>query len=155
MTRRVFTAVLILAGGFAGAAEARAQEAGHCAALQAAVERAASAPDLVIRASASATEVRFRGVPEIEVRLTGCSAPDSVRIVERRNVPHPVEPGVTYRDVFVEVQILGHLDLHCLLPGLSQTAEPSVGDEARQADRTGDERHMPCNPAAPGSMRTR
>ncbi len=40
------------------------------------------------------------------------------RVVERRNLPRPVQPGVTYRDVFVAVEILGHLNARCLLAGL-------------------------------------
>lgn len=76
--------------------------------------RAASgAPAIVLRASASAREVRFASQPRIQVRLCG-GVLDSVRVLERRNLPGPVQPGVTYRDVFVAVEILGHLNAECL-----------------------------------------
>jgi hypothetical protein len=35
-------------------------------------------------------------------------------VIERRNLPDPVQPGVTYRDVFIAVEILGHLNAECL-----------------------------------------
>lgn len=72
-------------------------------------------PDLIIRASASADRVRFESDPEIDIRLTGCGVLDSVRVTERRNLPDRVEPGVTYEDVSVAVEILGHLDIVCVL----------------------------------------
>jgi hypothetical protein len=73
----------------------------------------AAAPAIVLRASASAREVRFAAQPRIQVRLCG-GVLDSVRVLERRNLPDPVQTGVTYRDVFVAVEILGHLNAQCL-----------------------------------------
>jgi hypothetical protein len=57
--------------------------------------------------------VRFASQPQISVRLCGALT-DSVRIIERRNLPDPVQPGVTYRDVYIAVEILGHLNAECL-----------------------------------------
>ncbi len=71
------------------------------------------APAIVLRAAASAREVRFASQPRIQVRLCG-GLLDSVRVVERRNLPDPVQPGVTYRDVYIAVEILGHLNAECL-----------------------------------------
>lgn len=70
-------------------------------------------PAIVLFAAATAREVRFTGQPRISVRLCGALM-DSVRVVERRNLPDPVQPGVTYRDVYVAVEILGHLRAECL-----------------------------------------
>ncbi|HEX6369020.1 MAG TPA: hypothetical protein VF006_08805 [Longimicrobium sp.] len=72
------------------------------------------APDLLIRASASARELRFQTQPEAEVRLTGCAALDTVIVTERTNLPHPVQPGVTYRDVRVGIEIRGWLNVECV-----------------------------------------
>jgi hypothetical protein len=70
-------------------------------------------PAIILRASASAREVRFATQPRISVRLCG-GVMDSVRVLERRNLPDPVRPGVTYRDVYIAVEILGHLNAECL-----------------------------------------
>ncbi|MGH7637540.1 MAG: hypothetical protein ACREOK_07800 [Gemmatimonadaceae bacterium] len=35
-------------------------------------------------------------------------------MLERRNLPDPVQPGVTYRDVFIAVEVLGHVNAECL-----------------------------------------
>jgi hypothetical protein len=74
---------------------------------------ASEAPTIVLRASVSAREVRFASQPRIEVRLCG-GVLDSVRVLERTNLPDPVQPGVTYRNVYVAVEILGHLNAECL-----------------------------------------
>ena len=71
-------------------------------------------PDLLIVASVSAREVRFETQPQAEVRLTGCAALDTVIVTERTNLPDPVQPGVTYRDVRVGIEIRGWLDVQCV-----------------------------------------
>ena len=70
-------------------------------------------PTIIIYAEASAREVRFATQPSIMVRLCGAIT-DSVRVVERRNLPDPVQPGTTYRDVFIAVEIIGRLNAECL-----------------------------------------
>jgi hypothetical protein len=105
--------------------------------------RAAGGADVVLMASVSAREVRFQSQPRISVRL--CGGLDSVRVVERRNLPERIVPGVTYRDVYVAVEILGHVYADCLraeLAGEGRTspcAAASVrtmrGDTARAAPR--------------------
>jgi hypothetical protein len=109
------------------AARADAQQVALCD-TTAAADSVALAPDLIIRASASADAVRFDSQPRVDVRLTGCAAADSIRVLERRNLPDPVQPGVTYNDVFVAVEILGHLDVECLLEdlGLELSADSSA-----------------------------
>lgn len=72
-----------------------------------------TAPDIILRASVSAREVRFASQPHITVRLCGGTL-DSIRVVERRNLPTPVVAGTTYRDVYVAVEILGHLTASCI-----------------------------------------
>jgi hypothetical protein len=68
--------------------------------------------DIILLASVSARELRFYSQPRISVRL--CGGLDSVRVVERRNLPERVVPGVTYRDVHVAVEIVGHILAECL-----------------------------------------
>jgi hypothetical protein len=71
-------------------------------------------PDLLIVASVSAREVRFESEPRAEVRLNGCAALDTVIVTERTNLPDPVQPGVTYRDVRVGIEIRGWLNVECV-----------------------------------------
>ena len=97
-----------------------ADSAARRAAPQADTARGAStnttigkAPDIILRASVSAREVRFTTQPHISIRLCGGSL-DSVRVLERRNLPTPVVAGTTYRDVYVAIEILGHLTGSCI-----------------------------------------
>jgi hypothetical protein len=69
---------------------------------------------LRILASVTADEVRFIGSPRVCVRLTGDVQLDSVRLLGRRNLASPVVSGTTYRNVYVAVEILGHLNAECI-----------------------------------------
>jgi len=75
-------------------------------------------PDIILRASVSAREVTFRTQPHVSIRLCGGTL-DSIRVVERRNLPTPVVAGTTYRDVYVAIEILGHLAGSCIANGLT------------------------------------
>lgn len=77
-----------------------------------------TAPDIVVRASVTAREVTFRTQPHVAIRLCGGTL-DSIRVVERRNLPTPVVAGTTYRDVYVAIEILGHLTGSCIANGLT------------------------------------
>ena len=105
----LLAAALCTAPGRAGAQTA------PCPPAAAVPARPAAAPDVVVSASVQAAELRFETPPRAGARLSGCAAGDTVRVVERRNLPRPVQPGATYRDVYVSVEILGHLDAECLL----------------------------------------
>jgi hypothetical protein len=70
-------------------------------------------PDIRLFASVSASEVRFAAQPRIRVRLCNGGL-DSAHVLERRNLPSPVQVGTTYRNVYVAVEILGHLNALCL-----------------------------------------
>ena len=77
-----------------------------------------AAPDIILRASVSARQLTFRTQPQLSIRLCGGTL-DSIRVVERRNLPTPVVAGTTYRDVYVEIEILGHLTGSCIANGLT------------------------------------
>ena len=53
--------------------------------------------DIEIGATVKAKKLRFKQVPETDVKFSDGSRPRS----ERKNLPDKVEPGVTYRDVRV------------------------------------------------------
>jgi hypothetical protein len=78
---------------------------------------------VIIRASANIRELRFESRPRAEVRTEGCAGLDSVIVTERVNLPDPVQPGVTYRDVRVGIEIRASLNVACLLPALA--ADPA------------------------------
>lgn len=111
---RLFAAMLVLA-----AAPAAAQDG--CAPT-AATGAADTLPDVLIRATATAREVRFATRPRTSVRALGCG--QGVTVTERVNLPDPVEPGVTYRDVRVGVDIRADVRVTCLLPALA--AHPAL-----------------------------
>ena len=83
----------------------------HGAGAQA--DTTARGPAIVLRADVSAREVRFAKAPGIRVTLVGGTL-DSVRVVERRNLPERVQPGVTYRDVYIAVEVIGRVHAKCL-----------------------------------------
>jgi hypothetical protein len=89
--------------------------------------------DVAIFASATVREIRFAQQPEIRVRL--CGGLDSVRVLERRNLPERVVAGQAYRDVYIAVEILGRLDAACLASKLgvapaAGAAVPAAPDSA-------------------------
>lgn len=107
----------LTARGQVGAgAELAAWDSASCPALANARSATASdtarRPTIILCAGVGAREVRFATQPDIDVRLSGALG-DSVRVLERRNLPKPVVAGTTYRDVFVAVEIVGHLTDNC------------------------------------------
>jgi hypothetical protein len=118
--------IMVLAAGCLLTSPAAGQDGPLCPPASSTADSTARKPDLVIRASASAESVRFSSEPRIDVRLTGCSVLDTVKVTERRNLPRPVQPDVTYRNVFVAVEILGHLDARCLLSNVSAAGLDSL-----------------------------
>lgn len=115
---------IVLAAGMLACASVDARAQDGCPALptSAGADRA-RAPDVLIRARATAREVRFQSQPRTSVRTGGCAL-DGVVETERVNLPDPVEPGVTYRDVRVGVEIRADLRVACLLPALA--ADPAL-----------------------------
>lgn len=65
--------------------------------------------DVEIVASATADEVRFEAQPEVRVTYPGTGDRESRQRTERRNIETPVEPGRTYRHVFVATRISSRL----------------------------------------------
>jgi hypothetical protein len=59
--------------------------------------RRADRPDIELGAAVKARKLRFRRVPDTDVRSAGDWESES----ERKNLPEEVEPEVTYRDVEV------------------------------------------------------
>jgi hypothetical protein len=80
------------------------------------------APDIILTAAVHANEVRFASQPRVRVRF--CWGGDTLRVVQRQNLPSPVVAGTTYRNVFVAVELLGRLNAECLVDRISTTRNP-------------------------------
>jgi hypothetical protein len=89
--------------------------------------RAGTPPTIVLLAAVHADEVRFDRQPRICVTMRGDVQLDSVRVTGRRNITSPVVRGTTYRDVYVSVEILGHLNAECISARITGTARTTPG----------------------------
>lgn len=150
--RRLRVGWMMLGGALASAAVPAAAQQG-CALLPAGPDSAlvsgpaadsTRAPDVILRATASARELRFASEPRTSVRTAGCLPLDTVIVTERVNLPDPVQPGVTYRDVRVGIEVRAHLNVQCLpalaadpalaavcaAPGTNTSADPAAAPRA-------------------------
>lgn len=66
-------------------------------------------PDIELTARVEADELRFREVPETDVRLSGEPDHEGESRTERTNLPDEVEPGVTYRKVRVDYRLANEI----------------------------------------------
>jgi hypothetical protein len=80
------------------------------------------AADVLLLVGVHADEVRFASQPHVRVRL--CWGGDTVRVVQRENLPSPVVPGTTYRNVFIAVELLGRINAECLASMIGVGASP-------------------------------
>ncbi|MFL5480337.1 MAG: hypothetical protein ACJ79X_15080 [Gemmatimonadaceae bacterium] len=83
--------------------------------------------DIMLLVGVHADEVRFASQPHLRVRL--CWGGDTVRVVQRDNLPSPVVAGTTYRNVYIAVELIGRVNAECLANQLG--VGPSQGG-ARQ-----------------------
>jgi hypothetical protein len=72
-------------------------------------------PDVLIRAAVRARELRFAARPVTHVRATGVPEGHAVRTLARENLPAPIVPGETYRNVHVAVEIRACLEVRDLM----------------------------------------
>ena len=63
------------------------------------------AADLSITANVTARELRFDVVPDPKVEFTGKPERRTSWEAERQNLPRPAQPGVTYRDIGIQLKI--------------------------------------------------
>ena len=69
-------------------------------------------PTIHLLVGLHADEVRFAKQPNVRVRL--CWGGDTLRVIQRQNIPSPVVAGTTYRNVYVAVELIGRLNGECL-----------------------------------------
>ena len=81
------------------------QQAAPSADAQSAPQPSADSLDLSITANVTARELRFEVVPNPKVEFPGKPERTTVWEAERQNLPRPVEPGVTYRNIGIQLKI--------------------------------------------------
>ncbi len=69
-------------------------------------------PTVHLLVGVQADQVTFAKQPQVRVRL--CWGGDTLRVVQRTNLPSPVVAGTTYRNVYVAVELIGRLNGECL-----------------------------------------
>lgn len=98
----------LLVGCFSGAAhtsgQTQTEEPASTSNSSSASDSAESA-DLAITAYVTARELSFETVPNTSVEFTGSHQRDTLWDAERQNLPRPVQPGVTYRDIGIRLKI--------------------------------------------------
>jgi hypothetical protein len=62
--------------------------------------------DLAITATVTAKELSFKIVPNPTVEFSGKPERDTVWDAERDNLPRPLQPGVTYRNIGIRLKIV-------------------------------------------------
>src|SRR5919109_1227478 len=99
-------------------------------------DTAARLPDVKFYARVRLAELRFVTAPRAQLHVYGCVPTDTIRVLERRNLPTPVEPGVTYRDVEIAVEITTRVDVICgpLLHSLLERADTAVATRTAAAN---------------------
>jgi hypothetical protein len=113
---RIAPAVLCAALVHAGAHSLPGQEQPCPAARSATDSVRGTRPEVTLRGKVTAREVRFESQPQVSVQVRGCPALDTTRLSVRTNLPRPVQPGVTYRDVQVDFQLSAWIrDIDCAI----------------------------------------
>ena len=91
--------------------------------------------DIAITATVRAKELRFEIVPNPTVEFPGNPKRDTVWDAERENLPRPVEPGVTYRDIGIRLKIVSRFaDIDRIVA--EALGEVPVTDEVQPPEKT-------------------
>lgn len=65
----------------------------------------ASQDDILILVNLTAKELKFEAVPNPTVDFPGTPHRSTIWVTERQNLPDKVEPGVTYRNIGIQLRI--------------------------------------------------
>lgn len=107
--------------------------------------------DLSITANVTARELRFETVPNPKVEFTGSHERRTEWEAERQNLPRPVQPGITYRDIGIRLKITSvFADIDRIVA--EALGDVPVSDDAPQTERVAPE--SPSNPSSTPSQTT-
>lgn len=84
--------------------------------------------DLAITARVTARELKFDEVPNAHVEFTGQPRRETVWDAARQNLPRPVQPGVTYRDLGI------HLVITSVFADIDRIVAEALGEVPRTDD---------------------
>jgi len=90
--------------------------------------------DVMLLVGVHADQVKFGAQPHLRVRL--CWGGDTLRVVQRDNLPSPVVAGTTYRNVYIAVELIGRVNAECLAnqigvgPAQRSASQPSASQPA-------------------------
>jgi hypothetical protein len=104
--------------------------------------------DIAITATVTAKELRFEAVPNPTVEFPGRPKRDTVWDAERDNLPRPVEPGVTYRNIGIHLKIVSRFaDIERIVA--EALGEVPLTDEVRPEENTTPQQPNTPTPASP------
>lgn len=92
------------------------------------------AADVILLVGVHADQVTFAKQPHLRVRL--CFGGDTVRVVQRDNLPSPVVAGTTYRNVYVAVELIGRVNAECLADRLGVGSNAPARNQGSSAAST-------------------
>lgn len=103
----IAAALLLFVSSLASAQSTQPAPAGtQTPAAQAQEPPATDSADLSITANVTAHELKFEVVPNPDVTFTGNPERKTTWEAERQNLPRPVQPGVTYRNIGIQLKIV-------------------------------------------------
>lgn len=92
-------------------------------------------PTIHLLVGVHADQVTFAKQPNVRVRL--CFGGDTLRVVQRTNIPSPVVAGTTYRNVYVAVELIGRLNAECLSNAIGVGSAQSRRNSGAQPSASG------------------
>ncbi|MGB7922492.1 MAG: hypothetical protein WCF57_04550 [Pyrinomonadaceae bacterium] len=143
--------VSILFVAASASAQTREQPEAPASAQDAARSDSAESADLSITANVTARELRFELVPNPQVEFTGSHERKTEWEAERENLPRPVQPGVTYRDIGIRLKITSvFADIDRIVA--EALGEVPLSDDAPQPQTPVPD--APSNPSTPAPAQT-
>jgi hypothetical protein len=105
--------------------------------------KANESADISITATVTAREMKFEVVPNPTVEFPGTFARETVWEAERDNFPRPVEPGVIYRNIGVQLVITS------LFPEIDKVVSEALGETSSRPTVSPPKRPEPPQPPQP------
>lgn len=102
ITKAILISATVLAFGLTDSVLAQADESSRLPSPESA--------DLSITGGVTARELRFESEPRSSIEFFGTPKRTTGWRTERRNLPRDVEPGVTYRDIGVQIEIISDFE---------------------------------------------
>ena len=152
LTAKIYKSFLFAVGLFLTCAfQINAQQNSQPIAKPAQPAENVKSDDVSITANVTAKELKFEVVPNPTVEFFGKPERETVWEADRQNLPKPVQPGVTYRNIGIQLRItsrfadidrivseaLGEIPITDDAPTANQqTQKPNANDSTKQNNQT-------------------